>query len=333
MRTYLQLLFTLFSIQFFFAQEGLPLYTDYLTDNLQLVHPSAVAAAFDGGLIRMTSRKQWMDIKNAPELQTISVQYRVDAHLGLGGVAFRDQNGYYSTTGAYVTLGRHINLKDNWPCDCAFPDRYNDLKQLSFGLNIGFVHNSLDQSSFDLSDYDPLITGIKEVTSYINMDAGVSYFKPLYNLHFTIKNILFSTHDRYGDYSYPFKRSAADYRRYILSGGGYFHKNRSYILEPSILFQYAEITREKTIDLNLKTYLVSKRGRFWIGASFRNTIRPQTFFDTFIIEAQNLKTLTPLIGFEKEKFIVSYNYTQQTGAVLIGNVDYHQITLGFNFGR
>ena len=43
-----------------FSQEGLPIYSDYLTDNYYLLFPSMAGAA-NCTKIRFTGRKQWMD--------------------------------------------------------------------------------------------------------------------------------------------------------------------------------------------------------------------------------------------------------------------------------
>ena len=43
------------------SQEGLPIYTDYLTENYYLVHPSMAGVNLVGGKVRMTARKQWFD--------------------------------------------------------------------------------------------------------------------------------------------------------------------------------------------------------------------------------------------------------------------------------
>jgi hypothetical protein len=52
------------------SQEGIPIYADYLSDNLYLVHP-AMAGASNANKIRLTARKQWFDVNTAPNLQTL----------------------------------------------------------------------------------------------------------------------------------------------------------------------------------------------------------------------------------------------------------------------
>ena len=52
-----------------FTQEGLPIYSDYLTDNFYLLYPS-MAVASNCTKVRFTGRKQWMDQDASPNLQT-----------------------------------------------------------------------------------------------------------------------------------------------------------------------------------------------------------------------------------------------------------------------
>ena len=49
------------------AQEGLPIYTDYLTDNYYLIHPSMAGAA-NCAKVRLTGRQQWFGQDDAPKL-------------------------------------------------------------------------------------------------------------------------------------------------------------------------------------------------------------------------------------------------------------------------
>ena len=72
----------------------------------------------------MTTRKQWFDQQDAPNLQTLSVDYRLTDRSGLGTIVYKDQNGYHSQIGAYLTYAHHINFnksmspsKRPYPCE------------------------------------------------------------------------------------------------------------------------------------------------------------------------------------------------------------------------
>ena len=135
--------------QLSFAQDGIPIYSDYLADNLYLLHPS-MAGAGTYNQVRLTARQQWFDQDEAPNLQTISYNTRLGENSGIGVIAFNDKNGYHSQTGGYITYAHHL----------MFSRSPADLNQLSFGLSVGIVQTKLDETQFDPTDFDPIIAGI-----------------------------------------------------------------------------------------------------------------------------------------------------------------------------
>ena len=58
------------------SQEGLPIYSDYLTDNYYLLHPS-MAGVSNCNKLRTTGRQQWFGDENAPSLQTVSINGQI----------------------------------------------------------------------------------------------------------------------------------------------------------------------------------------------------------------------------------------------------------------
>ena len=54
----LVLLVVLFTTHFSFSQEGIAVYSDYLSDNYYLLHPSMAGAA-NCAKLRLTARQQW----------------------------------------------------------------------------------------------------------------------------------------------------------------------------------------------------------------------------------------------------------------------------------
>ena len=159
------------------SQEVIPTYSDYLTDNLYLLHPSMAGAA-NRNQIRLTARQQWFDVDNPPSLQTLAVNGRLDDNIGLGGIFFNDQNGNFSKTGAYATFAYHL----------MFSRSELDLNQLSFGINAGVIQHRLDQSGF--TEFDPLIGGGNPADFYGNVDLGISYYFRNFYTHFAAKNII-----------------------------------------------------------------------------------------------------------------------------------------------
>ena len=307
------------------SQEGLPIYSDYLSDNFYLLFPS-MAGVSNCTKLRFTGRKQWMDQDKSPNLQTLSINGRLgESRSALGSIIFNDENGYHSQSGAYFTYAHHI----------LFSRSELDLNMLSFGLSAGLIQYKLDESSFLNAGFDPLISGTLETTGYFNIDVGMSYVNSKYYAHLTLKNLLFSPHDMYGDFEYDYPRDRTSYKRLIASLGYVFYTDSPWSFEPSTLFQISELTTEKSIDLNLKSYYKLNFGRIWAGLSFRNSFEGAEYINVSngTVEEQRLQLITPLFGIDYKDFVFSYNYSHQFGDINFGSGGFHQITIGFNFLR
>ena len=124
-----------------------------------------MAGAAGSNQIRFTNRKQWFDQEDAPNLGTLSFNTSLGTQSGLGVILFTDRNGYHSQTGGYLGYAHHLLLSRS----------RSDLNQVSFGIRLGFIQQKLDETQFDLNDFDPVIAGIVQSSSYFNVDAGVSY--------------------------------------------------------------------------------------------------------------------------------------------------------------
>ena len=287
------------------AQETLPIYSDYLSDNVFLVHPSA-AGIGNCAKLRLTARSQWAGVEDAPSLQTISAHTRLDDNIGVGVIVFNDKNGYHSQQGVQGTFAYHIGL-----------GRQEEVDQVSFGLSLMVVNNNVDESNFVIPD--PVISQIVQSESYFNADFSMAYHKNGFFSYFTAKNILLSARNLYND-----RYESLNLRRYLVTLGYYYGEGRSFQLEPSIMAQTIERTGEKFVDFNFKIYKDVQDAQIWAAFSYRKG------FDN--AETEELNYLTPIVGVNYNKFMVSYTYTKQSGEILFDDAGYHQITLGYNFG-
>ncbi|QRM89109.1 type IX secretion system membrane protein PorP/SprF [Lacinutrix sp. WUR7] len=306
----------IFCTQFVNAQEGLPIYTDYLTDNYYLIHPSMAGAATCAKL-RVTGRQQWFGQEDAPQLATVSVNSRIgETQSGIGAIVYSDKNGYHSQNGIYLTYAHHLMFSRN----------EIDLNQLSFGLSIGMIQYKLDETAFLNEPFDPIIAGIEQSSTNFNMDFGFSY--NLYNFyaHATVKNVL-NNKGINNDI-----HVTSNLRRYLLSAGygfGKFGSDWSY--EPSILFQYKDGTKEASFDINLKAYKKMEFGKLWGGLSYRRSLDGAEYIDGTSINSQKLQYISPILGLDYNNFMVAYTYAYQANSVVFNNAGFHQITLGLNF--
>lgn len=286
------------------SQETLPIYQDYLSDNVFLIHPAA-AGVGACSKARLTGRMQWLDIDNAPQLQTGSYHSKIhpDAKAAYGVILFNDENGYHSQKGVQGTYAYHLEMNST--------DVFN---QLSFGLSMAAVFNQVDQRTFV---NDPAVKQIIESDMYFNADLGLAYHFGGFSSYLTIKNILLTAKN-----NLKAEYDALNLRNYVL-GAGYFFSNMPKIqLEPSFMFQYKEQTSEKVLDINVKAYKKLKNAQFWTALSYR-----QTFGGIY----ESAKYISPIFGINVNKFMISYTYTYQLNKIQFTNGGFHQISLGMNF--
>jgi len=298
------LIFYLFLQNIVIAQGTLPIYTDYLSDNIYLVHPTA-AGMSNSAKLRLTHRQQWSSNTDAPSLQTISFHNRIGYNTAIGAMVFNDKNGFHSQLGVQATYAYHLNF-----------GRDEALNQLSFALSGSFVQNSVDQRGF--STPDPVISQIVESDSYFNSDFGVAYFNLEGYVYLTVKNLLLNSRSSTNE-----NFQSINLRKYLLNVGYFFGWRKRFQIEPSIMMQYTERTGELMLDFNTKVFKVLGRDkRMWLAISYRKS------FDNNDI--QELNQITPIAGIEFKRYLFSYTYTQQLGGITFQKGGFHQFTLGMS---
>lgn len=301
-----------FISSFAFSQEGIPVYSDYLSDNYYLIFPS-MAGASNCSKLRLTVRGQWFDQEDAPALQTLSYNGRVGDRSGVGAIVFNDVNGYHSQFGFKATYAHHI----------MFSRDEVDLNQLSFGVNVGVNQSQLDESEF--TDADPIVGNEVGHASYFNLDIGASYNIMDISLHAVVKNVLETRQDLYTEYE------SDNLRKFIVSGGYIFGNADKILLEPSLLYQYVDKTKESSLDMNLKAYKNLEMGQLWGGVSYRRSFDGAEYLSGGGTNSQKLQYVTPVIGLNYKNFMAAYTYTHLLGDIQYASGGFHQITLGYNF--
>ena len=286
-----------------YSQETLPIYQDYLSDNVFLIHPSA-AGIGNSSKLRMTARQQWAGISNAPALQTLSfhTKFGEDSKAGYGFILFNDKNGYHSQKGIQGTYSYHLPLSGG-----------RIFEQLSFGLGFTLVQNQVDQSLFS---GDPAVAQIIETTSYYNADFSVAYHKGGFSSYFTVKNLLPTAKNNLN------VQQPLDLRNFIFSAGYYYGKDNFIQLEPSLMVQLRESTGERIADFNIKAYKTISETQIWAALSYRQS------FDTNAIE--NTQFLSPIIGLNFKNLMFSYTFTNQMNNTVLSTSGFHQISVGLN---
>ena len=317
LRYFFVLAFGVFFTSMSNSQEGLPVYTDYLTDNYYLIHPSMAGVA-NCSKVRLTARQQWFGHEDAPKLLTLSINGRIgESPSALGGILYTDKNGYHSQTGAYATYAHHL----------MFSRSEADLNMLSFGLSAGFIQYKLDETTFLADGFDPDIQGVVISETNFNLDFGFSYHYLDFYAHGTIKNMLKNSGVNND------LQITSNLKRYLLSVGSVFGKFGSeWTYEPSIMFQYKDGTKESSIDINGKVYRQTEFGSIWGGLSYRQSLDGAQYRDNSNnVYSQKLQNITPILGLNYKEFMFAYTYTYQTNAIVFTNGGFHQLSLGYNF--
>lgn len=284
------------------SQETLPIYQDYLSDNLFLVHPSA-AGIGNSSKLRMTARQQWAGIPDAPALQTLSFhsKFGEGSNAAFGLILFNDKNGYHSQKGVQGTYAYHLPISD---------ERF--FEQLSFGLAFTFVQNQSDQRSFGNSD----VAAIIQSTSYYNADFSVAYHRAGFSSYFTLKNLLLTAKNNLN------VQEPLDLKNYIFSLGYYYGKDNFIQLEPSIMLQFKESVGQRSADFNLKAYKTFSQTQIWAAVSYRKSFDPNTI--------DSSQFISPILGLNYNNFMFSYTYSKQINDIVLTNTGFHQVSVGIN---
>ncbi len=305
------------------AQErGIPVYSDYLTDNLYLLHPSMAGTA-NANKIRLTARQQWFDVDEAPSLQTLSINGSLTDNIGVGAILFNDQNGRFSEQGAYLTFAYQLKFAGG-----------DDLNMLSFGLNAGVGQEKVDMTDLvgGTNPGDPSIPGGVQSDAYFNVDFGLSYFYYEFFAHFTVKNIIPQSRDIF--FADDDTDELTNQRQYVGSLGyviAPFGSKWSYI--PSVMVHMKDRTQETNFDINFKVFREFDFGALWGGLSYRRSLDGAEFTeDGTSVENQKLQYITPFLGINYNQFMFAYTYSYQANSIVLSNSGFHQITLGYNFG-
>jgi type IX secretion system PorP/SprF family membrane protein len=299
-----------------FSQEILPVYSDYLSDNYFLLHPSMAGAA-NCAKLRLTGRQQWSGQQDSPALQTLSFNGSVSDKDGMGVIFINDRNGYHSQKGFRVAYAHHIMFsRDNI-----------DLNQLSFGINVGFAQSQLDETTFYLNDpsYDTIVYGqIQQKASYFNADIGASYNFLDFYAHLTVKNALATQRKLYTD------KEPVDLKRLVYNMGYTFGDSEGLMFEPSMMFQHVFQTKESILDFNLKAYKQMEFGKLWAVVSYRRSLDGAQYIEGNAIATQKLQYITPILGVNYKNYMFSYTYSSLLGNIKFDNGGFHQFTLGIN---
>ena len=297
------------------AQYRMPIYTDYLTDNYYILHPAMAGAHYEGMKVRTSFRTQWLEIANAPSMQTLNVHARVGDKSGIGGMFFNDKNGFQSRTGVQATYAHHINTYRD----------VDEVNQLSFGLTVGGSFHQHDQTAFAPSS-ETVVKGGQVNSSSMYADVGMTYIRVSFYTHVTVQNLVFVGKD------ISDQVLLESPMRFLVSAGNFFEIKPKWALEPSFLIDYIQYVDRPNVDVSLKSHHSIRQTQLWLGTSYRKGLTDTLTKSTSgAFYSESFNQLTLLTGIKHQKWTFSYAYTVGLGNVKINNTGFHQFTLGIDF--
>ena len=73
------------------AQEGIVLQTDYLAENMMLIHPGMTGANLIGSRVILGVRKQWFNLEDAPQTNILTFETSLFSNTAFGLISYNDK--------------------------------------------------------------------------------------------------------------------------------------------------------------------------------------------------------------------------------------------------
>ena len=313
------------------AQEGIVLQTDYLAENMMLIHPGMTGANLIGSRIMLGVRKQWFNLEDAPQTNILSFETSLFSNTAFGLIAYNDRNGSFQRNSLFLSYAYKINLTEEvWNTRRPFPTKNDSAKQLIFGLNLGNFNTTIDQTGFGTNISDPAISDNIAAGIYRNINVGVAYNSTKISLQLSAKNFPLSN-DQDNRIVSPVILEKKSFKHYLLGGQFRFFPFENITLEPSFLFQYFPSTKNQLYDFSFKGSKLFRGGRVWAGLSYRNNF--ESIPDQEMGQNNRLpfNSMSSLFGINFKNIVLSYQYNNVLGDKNLTTQGQHFLVLGFQF--
>ena len=292
--------------------QQLPVYSQYMMNKF-LINP-AVAGSEGYTAVNITTRKQWMGIKDAPLTFAASAQTRIlqnsfiskgqsilrknknssrEGRVGVGGYIFDDRHGLVGRSGLQLTYAYHIRMEDS---------------QLSFGLSGTFWQFRLDRQNARLLNPDDDLFNTMDNAMFIpDANVGVYYSSAEYYVGLSADQ-LFQSSMKFGGTGYEKYKL---YRHFYLMGGYNFEVTDDIILEPSAFMKLSQLGSFQ-LDLTAKAYFYQD---YWAGISYRTG-----------------SALILIGGVKVDKFYFGYAFDFTFTSMMSHTYGTHEIMVAMKFG-
>jgi len=277
--------------------QQVPLFSNYL-NNDYVLNP-AIAGTKEYTPITLSSRLQWLDMKNAPKTQIASVHGSFNKSAGLGLMFLNHSAGATNLFSLQMAYAYRIKL--------------NEKIKLSFGLAPMIIQHSISKEKLTLDDAnDNTFNRLNGKSMVADANAGVYLYSDKYFVSFSVPQVL-GNKIRVGDEL--FKETLR--RHYLLSAGYDFNVKEKYKLTPSFLVKTVEGGGPFQFDLNVKgTY----NELVWAGLSYRSST--SIYFN---------ESAVIFFGVSKANFAFGYSFDYSFASIRSYNSGSHEIFLTYRF--
>jgi type IX secretion system PorP/SprF family membrane protein len=283
----------LLSGSWLFAQQD-ALFSQYMFNKL-VINP-AYTGTRDALSIALVGRQQWVGMDGAPKTVTFSIHSPLrNEKIGLGLYGYTDVLGPLQTSGAVGAF----SYKFQWG-----PGK------LSFGLQFGFKHMSVDWSKITMpQENDVAIAGQSGKNFVVDANIGIYYYTKDYYVGISSKNLFeqdIGTQELYDE-----KVSYRLLRQLYGMAGIAITLNEDLVFQPSVLAKYVQNSPFQ-MDFNANLLV---REVFTIGFSYR-TERTLVFLAEVLV---------------KNRLRIGYSYDTFLTELSQYNKGSHELLIGYDF--
>lgn len=249
----------------------------------------------------LISRSQWIDFKNAPQLNIFTLDGMLtNKKMGIGLDLFSDKKGISNKIGGNIYYSYWLKINDN--------------SKLKFGIALGIIDHTLHYSEAIVEDpSDPFITGTSQRETSINGNVGLGFVWKKLDVGVSVPQLLGNTLEYQDNTSGKSYYSPARHYQGSLKYKFLISENRQISLTPLTMVHFLPNTPiQYDVNLNLEW-----KDKFWIGATYKSDYAVSANAGVCI----------------KKKFYVGYSYD-----FIIGNIGKysgmsHELMLNFVFGK
>ncbi len=308
------------------SAQQFPVYDQYMM-NAFLLNP-AVAGHEGYTSVNLTTRVQWLGLKDAPKTYALSAQTRLlknsfissrasvrsrqrmksrSGRVGLGGYLFSDQNGAFNRTGFQLTYAYHLTLSRS---------------QLSFATSLtGFQFKINPDKIYLLDNADALYNSSRKSSFIPDANFGIYFSNRNIYAGFSVQQ-LFQSNFKLSD-SQGIKFEMV--RHYYLMAGYRFDMIDFLYIEPSFLFKSTEAFNAQG-DINVKFYF---KEDYWAGITYRTG-------GGYEVSDKSLggkgSSIIIMGGARVDKFYFGYAFDYTLSSIQRHSIGSHELMLAVKFG-